>query len=107
MRQRGLPSRVAAIAAPVFVAGLLTAPLPANAQASPTGGIVVAGGSSLAESAIASCAGGAAIGYLVVLGTGVGAPVETSALFCGLSVAASVASSVAVEAWRSTARLMH
>jgi hypothetical protein len=52
------------------------------------------------ETAVASCAGGAAIGYLAVIATGAGSPAATAALFCGLSVAAGAASTVAIWTWR-------
>ena len=39
------------------------------------------------------------IGYLVVLATGAPSPFGTAALFCGLSVAATTASTVAVWTW--------
>jgi hypothetical protein len=60
-------------------------------------------GPQLVETAVGACAGGAAIGYLVVLATGVGAPLGTAGLFCGLSVAASVASTTASWGWRRAA----
>ena len=54
-----------------------------------------------AETAVASCAGGAAIGYLVVVAAGGVTPIGTAALFCGLSVAATAASTVAVMTWHT------
>jgi len=58
---------------------------------------------TLMEVAISSCAGGAAVGALVAWGGGAMAPVPTAALFCGLSVTATVAANVASRTWRSTA----
>jgi len=55
-----------------------------------------------AEAAVASCAGGAMIGYLAVLATGAATPLGTAALFCGLSVAATAASGIAVWTWDTT-----
>lgn len=58
---------------------------------------------TLMEVAISSCAGGAAVGVLVAWGGGTMAPAPAAALFCGLSVSATVAANVASRAWRSTA----
>ncbi len=58
---------------------------------------------TLMEVAISSCAGGAAVGALVAWGGGAMAPAPTAALFCGLSVTATVAANVASRTWRSTA----
>ena len=92
---------------------LLAATLPAAPQAAAQGAAPVVGGvvstgpqvvsrsSSFAETAVASCAGGAAIGYLAVLATGAPAPLNTAALFCGLSVAATTASTVAIWTWHT------
>lgn len=55
----------------------------------------------LVETAIASCAGGAAIGAVVVYASGIGQAGPTAALFCGLSVAASLASTAAIWTWRA------
>ncbi len=63
--------------------------------------VVVVQQVSLAEAAMASCAGGAMIGYLLVVATGPGSPTATAALFCGLSAAATVTSSVTFWAWRA------
>jgi hypothetical protein len=41
-------------------------------------------------------------GYLVVLAAGSATPLGTAALFCGLSVAATAASNVAVWTWDTT-----
>lgn len=90
--------RAKTIAAILLPAILLATPVAAQ----PAGGVVNVDGSSsdsFAEAAVASCAGGAAIGYLAVLATGAPAPLETAALFCGLSVAATAASTVAVGTW--------
>jgi len=80
---------------------LLTVLLATPVAAQPVGGVIngTPDPSSFAESAIASCAGGAAIGYLAVLATGAPNPVGTAALFCGLSVAATTASVLAVGTW--------
>lgn len=56
---------------------------------------------SFAENALASCAGGAAIGYLIVVASGAPSPGATAALFCGLSVAATAASTAAVWTWET------
>lgn len=61
-------------------------------------------GPTIGEAAVSACAGGAAIGFLIVWGTGTGGALPTAALFCGLSVAATVSSSVAAQAWRSVWR---
>ena len=55
----------------------------------------------IVEGAVSSCAGGAAIGYLIVFATGVGDPWASSTLFCGLSAAASVTGGLTSWAWRS------
>ena len=60
-----------------------------------------------AETALASCAGGAMIGYLAVLAVGAPSPAGTAALFCGLSVAATTASSVTLWTWRKTTALFY
>lgn len=57
---------------------------------------------TLMEVAISSCAGGAAVGVLVAWGGGAMAPAPAAALFCGLSVSATVAANVASRAWRTT-----
>jgi hypothetical protein len=94
----------------IAAALLATASLPAAAQTPIVGGViatgpgqqvVVARPASFAETAVASCAGGAAIGALVVFATGGMTPVGTAALFCGLSVAATTASGVAVWTWHT------
>jgi hypothetical protein len=56
--------------------------------------VVAARSSGVVETAVASCAGGAAIGYLVTAGE------ATAATFCGLSVAASVAGAASLWVWR-------
>lgn len=93
----------------IAAAALLVAlSLPAAAQTA-VGGVVNSGAgqqvmsqpAGFAETAVASCAGGAAIGYLVVVATGGMTPVGTAALFCGLSVAATAASTVAVMTWHT------
>jgi hypothetical protein len=90
--------RINTIAAILLPVVLLATP----ASAQPVGGVIGASpdsGDGFIESAIASCAGGAAIGYLAALATGVPSPGGTAALFCGLSVAATTASTVAVGTW--------
>jgi hypothetical protein len=90
------------IAAVLISAAVLATP----AAAQPVGGVVDTGpaqSSGFAEAAIASCAGGAVIGYLAVLATGAPAPIGTAALFCGLSVAATTASTIAVGTWHLVA----
>ncbi len=52
------------------------------------------------EAVVASCAGGAAIGYLVATASGGVSAAGTAATFCGLSVAASLAGTVAVRTLR-------
>ncbi len=61
--------------------------------------VVIMPSPSFSEAAVASCAGGAMIGYLLVAASGAGTPVATSALFCGLSVAASATGSVTAWLW--------
>ncbi len=70
-------------------------------RAEPAPTVVLVPQVGLAEAALASCAGGAMIGYLLVVATGPGSPTATAALFCGLSAAATVTSSVTFWAWRS------
>ena len=87
-----------------LVCAVTLAPTRAMAQsvrADPGSSVVVVQQVSLAEAAMASCAGGAMIGYLLVVATGPGSPTATAALFCGLSAAATVTSSVTFWAWRS------
>ncbi len=95
--------RIQAIAvAPLLAALLLITPAAAQSAAPVVGGAVSSAPSSgFAEAAVASCAGGAMIGYLAVLATGGPSPVGTAALFCGLSVAATTASTVAVWTWET------
>ncbi len=91
----------------IATAALLLGAGPAFAQsAAPViGGVVsspqavVVSAPGLMETAAASCAGGAAIGYLVVLAAGAPSPGATAALFCGLSVAATTASAVTAWTW--------
>jgi len=68
---------------------------------------VVAVPASFAETAVASCAGGAMIGYLAVATTGGASPLGTAALFCGLSIAATTASTVALWTWHRTTSLIY
>ena len=56
---------------------------------------------AMAEALIAACAGGAAIGYLIGAVSTPSASAQTALLFCGLSTAATAASSAAVAVWRS------
>jgi len=60
----------------------------------------------LIEIAISSCAGGAAVGALVAWGGGSAAPLPTAAVFCGLSVSATVAANVAGMTWRGLSGLI-
>nr|UXE44806.1 hypothetical protein Hi04_10k_c377_00035 [uncultured bacterium] len=92
-------SRLISLAATSLV--VLTLASPVKAQ-SASGGAVVVVPAGFAETAVASCAGGAMIGYLAVLATGAPSPIGTAALFCGLSVAATTASTVAVWTWHKT-----
>jgi len=97
------------LAAVLLIPGFLVAtPAAAQTAAPLVGGVinstpdqqVIAGpAAGFAEATVASCAGGAAIGYLVVLAAGAPSPLGTAALFCGLSVAATVASTAAVWTW--------
>lgn len=80
-----------------LVAALLARP--AAAQSAPASGF--------AEAALASCAGGAMIGYLAVLATGAPSPAGTAALFCGLSVAATAASTVTMWTWQKTTSIIY
>lgn len=99
------------------LAGLaLATPAVAQSAAPLVGGVVnsspdqhvIAGPpAGFAEAAVASCAGGAAIGYLVVLAVGAPSPIGTAALFCGLSVAATVASAAAVWTWDTATESFH
>jgi hypothetical protein len=103
------PMHMQSLAAPLLIAGcLVAAPAAAQTTAPLVGGVVNSGPdqhmiagppAGFAEAAVASCAGGAAIGYLVVLAVGAPSPLGTAALFCGLSVAATVASAAAVWTW--------
>jgi hypothetical protein len=84
---------------------LLAASGPAAAQ---QGGVIVTPPPpGLVETAIASCAGGAAIGALAVYATGIGSIGSTAGLFCGLSVAASLASTAAIWTWRTATGVQH
>jgi hypothetical protein len=94
-----------------LVAALLLA-TPAVAQSA--GGVVTSGSDQreliapgFAEAAVASCAGGAMIGYLAVLATGAATPVGTAALFCGLSVAATAASTITAWTWHKTTSFLY
>lgn len=63
--------------------------------------VIIVRQGSVAEAAVSACAGGAAIGVLIVWVSGTGAAVPTAGLFCGLSVAATVSAAAASQAWRS------
>ena len=93
----------------IAAALLLLLPLvaPATAVAQEHTIVVVQQPPGLVESAIASCAGGAMIGALVVYASGVGGVGSTAGLFCGLSVAASVVSTAAVWTWRTATSPLH
>ena len=96
-------ARVFALALVLLLTLTLT-PTRAMAQTGrvePGTSVVVVQQIGLAEAAMASCAGGAMIGYLLVVATGPGSPTANAALFCGLSAAATVTSSVTFWAWRS------
>lgn len=83
---------------------LPAAPQPARAQER---SVVVVQSPGLAEAALASCAGGAMIGALVVTASGVGSMGSTAGLFCGLSVAASVVSTITIWTWRTVTGGFH
>jgi len=92
------------IAATLLLVTLLSVPAARLAAQTTIGAgppVVVEQSSGYAEAAVASCAAGAAIGYIAVLATGVGSPAATATLFCGLSVAAGAAGSIAAWTWRS------
>ncbi len=89
------------IVALLLLAGPLLA-APAAAQPAPNQSVVVMQQAGFAQAAVASCAGGAMIGYLAVLASGAATPLGTAALFCGLSVAATAASGIAVWTWNTT-----
>jgi hypothetical protein len=116
---RPLTVRTACLVAALAVAATLGVASPGVAQPVLGGGVaspvqidrdaprtIVVVQPGLAETAVASCAGGAAIGYLLVLASGVGSALGTPALFCGLSIAASVASTAAVWTLQSTSALV-
>jgi hypothetical protein len=83
-----------------LAAALLLA-VPAAAGAQERTIVVIPQSPGLAESALASCAGGAIIGALIVVVRGVGAVGPTAGLFCGLSAAASLVSTVTIWTWRT------
>lgn len=85
----------AALAALLLLLPVLSGPAAAQDRT-----VVVVQPPGLVETAIASCAGGAAIGALAVYATGIGTIGPTAGLFCGLSVAATVASTAAIWTWR-------
>jgi len=97
---------------PLLLCVALTA-LPAVRQAAAQGSPTDSGRSpytptsSLTEAALASCAGGATIGALVVLASGVGSPSGTAVLFCGLSAAATVTSALTSATWRAMTGVFH
>jgi hypothetical protein len=93
---------------------LLATPAVAQSAAPVAGGVVTSGSDQrdliapgFAEAAVASCAGGAMIGYLAVLATGAATPAGTAALFCGLSVAATAASTVTAWTWHKTTSFLY
>jgi hypothetical protein len=96
--------RTSAIALALLVALLAT---PAGAQtaaggvvnSSPNQRVVYVESGGFAEAAVSSCAGGAMIGFLAALAVGTPSPGSTAALFCGLSVAATTASSITSWTW--------
>ena len=95
-------------AAALAIAFLLLPVLAGPAAAQERAGIVVSPAPpGLVEAAIASCAGGAAIGVVVVYTTGIGSMGSTAGLFCGLSVAASLASTAAIWTWRIATGAQH
>ncbi len=102
---RGLMARARILAVLLaLLCGAMLTPTHGMAQttrAEPAPTVVLVPQVGLAEAALASCAGGAMIGYLLVVATGPGSPTATAALFCGLSAAATVTSSVTFWAWRS------
>lgn len=72
--------------------------------------VVMANQDSVAEAALASCAGGAligvAVGVLSATGPVTAGPVgATAGLFCGLSVAASLVSTFSIWTWRTATSL--
>jgi len=83
---------------PPFSSGILPPPPPSPNEPRV---IMLPRRPGLVEAAVSSCAGGAAIGYLIVFATGVGDPWASSTLFCGLSAAASVTGGLTSWAWRS------
>lgn len=91
---------------PLVVAALLVGgSRPASAQIADRE-IIVVRSASVTEAAVSACAGGAAIGVLLVWASGAGSAAPTAGLFCGLSVAATVAASTASYAWRSVGGLL-
>ena len=82
----------------VPLAALLLAALAGPARAQDT----VPWKPGLMDVAIPSCAGGAAVGAIIALGSGVTPAVPTAVLFCGLSVSASLAANLAARTWRAT-----
>ncbi|MGE0225529.1 MAG: hypothetical protein AB7F35_23990 [Acetobacteraceae bacterium] len=92
------------LTAPVLALALLAAglaPRVARADVVRQETVIVMPPVGVGEAALASCAGGAAIGFLLVVASGVGSPAGTAALFCGLSAAATVTSSVTFWTWRT------
>ena len=96
-------------AAAILAAALLllpAAPGPARAQDQQSV-VVVVQPPGLAESALASCAGGAMIGALLVTASGAGGLGATAGMFCGLSVAASVVSTLTFWTWYTVTGSFH
>ena len=74
---------------------------PVSAQVVVERDVIVVRQGGVTEAMISACAGGAAIGAVIVWGSGTGAVLPTAGLFCGLSVAATISASVATDAWRA------
>ncbi len=92
------------IPALALVASLSLVAVPASAQVA--GGVVtspqyVVQAPSFTETALESCAGGAAIGFLAAWAFAGPSPGSTAALFCGLSVAATTASAITAWTWHT------
>lgn len=96
-----------------LLAALLAMPTAAQTVAggvvnsSPNQRVVYVESSGFAEAAVASCAGGAMIGVLAGFAVGTPSPGSTAALFCGLSVAATAASSITAWTWHKAASIFY
>ncbi len=94
-------TRGAAFLGPLLALSLTIGPIePVRAQVVEREVVVVRQG-GLTEAALSACAGGAAIGFILVWASGTGAAGPTAGLFCGLSVAATVSASIASYALRT------